>query len=55
MLAGISAGSPGLPHSGDIARDRIGIYGPAVAVPEEFGGTPVSMPRYVQVTEEQKK
>lgn len=29
---------------------RIGIYG--LAVPEEFGGTPVSMPCYVQVTEE---
>ncbi|MDN2499585.1 acyl-CoA dehydrogenase [Nocardia nova] len=29
---------------------RIGIYG--LAVPEEYGGTPVSMPCYVQVTEE---
>ncbi|GAA4489125.1 acyl-CoA dehydrogenase family protein [Rhodococcus olei] len=29
---------------------QIGIYG--LAVPEEFGGTPVSMPCYVQVTEE---
>src|SRR5690606_14078936 len=28
----------------------IGIYG--LAVPEEFGGTPVSMPCYVRVTEE---
>ncbi|QNG20396.1 acyl-CoA dehydrogenase [Rhodococcus triatomae] len=29
---------------------QIGVYG--LAVPEEFGGTPVSMPCYVQVTEE---
>lgn len=29
---------------------RIGIYG--LAVPEEYGGTPVSMPCYVRVTEE---
>ncbi|MBX4171889.1 acyl-CoA dehydrogenase family protein [Rhodococcus pyridinivorans] len=29
---------------------QIGIYG--LAVPEEYGGTPVSMPCYVQVTEE---
>jgi alkylation response protein AidB-like acyl-CoA dehydrogenase len=29
---------------------RIGIYG--LAVPEEFGGTPVSMPCYVEVTQE---
>src|ERR1700758_1964929 len=29
---------------------RIGIYG--LAVPEEYGGSPVSMPCYVQVTEE---
>ncbi|MEZ5152755.1 acyl-CoA dehydrogenase family protein [Rhodococcus zopfii] len=29
---------------------QIGIYG--LAVPEEFGGSPVSMPCYVQVTEE---
>ncbi|MGW0179462.1 acyl-CoA dehydrogenase family protein [Nocardia sp. NPDC003345] len=29
---------------------RIGIYG--LAIPEEYGGTPVSMPCYVQVTEE---
>ena len=29
---------------------RIGIYG--LAVPEEYGGTPVSMPCYVLVTQE---
>ncbi len=29
---------------------RIGIYG--LAIPEEYGGTPVSMPCYVQVTQE---
>jgi alkylation response protein AidB-like acyl-CoA dehydrogenase len=29
---------------------RIGIYG--LAVPEEYGGSPVSMPCYVRVTEE---
>lgn len=29
---------------------QIGIYG--LAVPEEYGGSPVSMPCYVQVTEE---
>jgi alkylation response protein AidB-like acyl-CoA dehydrogenase len=29
---------------------RIGIYG--LAIPEEFGGSPVSMPCYVRVTEE---
>lgn len=29
---------------------QIGVYG--LAIPEEFGGTPVSMPCYVQVTEE---
>ena len=31
-------------------RKQIGIYG--LAVPEEYGGMPVSMPCYVQVTEE---
>ena len=29
---------------------RIGIYG--LAIPEEYGGTPVSMPCYVEVTQE---
>ena len=29
---------------------RIGIYG--LAIPEEYGGSPVSMPCYVQVTQE---
>ena len=29
---------------------ELGVYG--LAVPEEFGGTPVSMPCYVHVTEE---
>lgn len=29
---------------------QIGVYG--LAIPEEFGGAPVSMPCYVQVTEE---
>src|SRR6201992_2066089 len=29
---------------------RIGIFG--LAVPEEYGGSPVSMPCYVEVTEE---
>ena len=29
---------------------QLGIYG--LAVPEEYGGTPVSMPCYVQITEE---
>lgn len=29
---------------------RIGVYG--LAIPEEFGGTPVSMPCYVEVTQE---
>jgi alkylation response protein AidB-like acyl-CoA dehydrogenase len=29
---------------------RIGIYGPAI--PEEYGGSPVSMPCYVEVTQE---
>src|ERR1700731_1794514 len=29
---------------------RIGIYG--LAIPEEYGGSPVSMPCYVEVTEE---
>lgn len=32
------------------AMKKIGIFG--LAVPEEFGGTPVSMPCYVEVTEE---
>src|SRR6201981_1715552 len=29
---------------------RIGVYG--LAIPEEYGGSPVSMPCYVKVTEE---
>jgi len=29
---------------------RIGIYG--LAIPEEYGGSPVSMPCYVRITQE---
>ncbi|WP_205865673.1 acyl-CoA dehydrogenase family protein, partial [Mycolicibacterium porcinum] len=38
------------PHAWIEQMKRIGIFG--LAVPEEYGGSPVSMPCYVQVTQE---
>lgn len=38
------------PHAWIEQMKRIGIYG--LAVPEEYGGTPVSMPCYVEVTQQ---